>query len=294
VEEECHNRIYFLDISIERFAEGRFEYQWYTKPTASGRLLSFYSYHPFRQKLNVMTNLISRALRLSNGKHWDNIKTKLFGLFLDNGYPKNLINRQWHSQCAVIANSRRYKSLHGINILTKENTNVKKTKDGKNIVYTSVTYIKGLSESIQHIYNDNGINKIKFGYKGINKIGNMYPPVKEILPCHQKTNVVYKIKCKECEKVYIGQTKHLGNRIKQHQDDIKYKSGKTALCNHACNESHVIEFDKAQILDKEPNYKKREHLEALYIIKHNELAMNAKTDVGMKGLLYSNIVMPNR
>jgi len=46
---------------------------------------------------------------------------------------------------------------------------------------------------------------------------------KDRLNDHQVTEVVYKINCNDCDKVYIGQTKrHLVTRIKEHRNN-KYK-----------------------------------------------------------------------
>ena len=39
---------------------------WFNKPTSSGRLINFRSNHPKQQKINIIYNLVDRAIFLSN------------------------------------------------------------------------------------------------------------------------------------------------------------------------------------------------------------------------------------
>ena len=51
-----------------------------------------------------------------------------------------------------------------------------------------------------------------------------------------KTGIVYEIPCKDCEKVYIGQTKrYMKIRIREHKNNIK-----NAMKNHTSLTKHQI------------------------------------------------------
>ena len=61
---ECENEercISFLDISITRNLDCTFSTNLYSKPTDTGRHLSFFSHHPVSHKRSVVLSLIKRA-----------------------------------------------------------------------------------------------------------------------------------------------------------------------------------------------------------------------------------------
>ena len=98
-------------------------------------------------------------------------------------------------------------------------------------------------------------------------------------PCNDildMKEVIYKIPCKECEVVYLGETKQkLGTRTKEHFASCQkaflsqavYQSVKndTGLPFHFLYSGHSFDFDKVQLVQRERNWVKRKILEALYI-----------------------------
>jgi len=87
---------------------------------------------------------------------------------------------------------------------------------------------------------------------------------------------IYKIPCKECEVVYLGETKRkLGTRTKEHFASCQkaflsqavHQSVKndTGLPFHFLHSGHSFDFDKVQLVQRERNWVKRKILEALYI-----------------------------
>ena len=62
---------------------------WFNKPTSSVRLINFRSNHPEQQKINIIYNLVDRAISLSNKpfhKRNLNIATQILQ---DKNYPEN-------------------------------------------------------------------------------------------------------------------------------------------------------------------------------------------------------------
>ena len=45
---------------------------------------------------------------------------------------------------------------------------------------------------------------------------------------------MYRVNCKDCEKIYIGETKFkMGNRMKQHKKDVEFKRiNNNAIAKH--------------------------------------------------------------
>ena len=92
----------------------------------------------------------------------------------------------------------------------------------------------------------------------------------------EDVNSVYKLKCKICPAVYIGESKRpLFHRMNEHKKDIEHKRDK-AVANHCIN-NHDIDWKKISIPDREPNLHKRRISEMLYIQLEND-AINDKKD----------------
>ena len=79
--------------------------------------------------------------------------------------------------------------------------------------------------------------------------------------------MVYKIPCKNCERVYVGETgRSLGARVKEHRKEVDSITGvftraektraasicnKSAITDHVSNENHVIDWENAKVIDRE-------------------------------------------
>ena len=65
ISEVGEDEINFLDVTIS-INGNRFGFDWYRKPTFSGRFLNFNSNHPMAQKRGTILSLIDRAFLLSD------------------------------------------------------------------------------------------------------------------------------------------------------------------------------------------------------------------------------------
>ena len=68
LKKEVDGTINFLDVSIMRKQNRKLSFNWYRKPTWSGRYLNFNSNHPLRYKKSVINNVVDRAVLLSEKK----------------------------------------------------------------------------------------------------------------------------------------------------------------------------------------------------------------------------------
>ncbi|XP_034950706.1 uncharacterized protein [Chelonus insularis] len=89
IEREVDKKINFLELTLIR-SSNKIEFDWYQKPTATGRYLNYYSHHPKYQKLGIIKLLIDKAVLLCDprfrNKNLGIIRESLF----NNGYPKNM------------------------------------------------------------------------------------------------------------------------------------------------------------------------------------------------------------
>jgi len=69
---------------------------------------------------------------------------------------------------------------------------------------------------------------------------------KDVLEVLSHQDVVYKIKCNDCEATYIGQTKRqLKTRIHEHVIDINKKSGSlSVISNHRLENDHEMNWNE--------------------------------------------------
>ena len=169
LEHETNNSIAFLDILLVRSDKNIIKTDWYHKPTFSERFLNFNSQHSFKQKINIIQNLKSRALKLSHPdchrKNLINIKDYL----LKNDYPHKMVNK----------------------ILYISSTN-QQQKNSDNKKYFKIPYVNNLSEKIaRELNNDN----ICIAFKNENTTKRFFSKLKTDTPKTLESNVVYKIQC---------------------------------------------------------------------------------------------------
>lgn len=86
-------------------------------------------------------------------------------------------------------------------------------------------------------------------------VGSLFSKLKDKIPLKEKSNVVYKIDCINCEKNYIGQTKRtLKSRITSHKSDIRVKPDACALSQHVNQTGHSMDFQNAKVLTTEKKF----------------------------------------
>src|SRR5690606_37877799 len=92
---------------------------------------------------------------------------------------------------------------------------------------------------------------------------------KDPTPELNRSVVLYKIPCGECNMVYIGETRRtFGVCLKEHQADLRLgKADKSAVAQHAMERQHSPSWDNAKVLLAKQHYFKRKWREAIKIIR---------------------------
>lgn len=67
--------------------------------------------------------------------------------------------------------------------------------------YRNVSYIGGLTERINRLFNKHGFIEIKLVYKPTNKIRIFMDSMKDVIAIMQENDVVYRVNCKGCPKI---------------------------------------------------------------------------------------------
>ena len=82
----------------------------------------------------------------------------------------------------------------------------------------------------------------------------------------EKTELIYRVPCKNYSSSYVREAGRMfGLRIKEHKKEVDYftagtqtrvsrareSTHKSAITDHAVEENHVIDWDKAKVVDRE-------------------------------------------
>ena len=91
---EINSSINFLDITLIR-NNNQILTNWHQKTISSSRLLNYNSNHTKKQKINIVTNLVNRAIRLYDTCFHDANIQKIKELLLCNDYPSEYIDASY-------------------------------------------------------------------------------------------------------------------------------------------------------------------------------------------------------
>ena len=96
-----------------------------------------------------------------------------------------------------------------------------------------------------------------------------------------KHNVIYQIKCRDCDATYIDHTgRNLSQRVKEHHTaTIKGLVNNSGIAQHAWDQHHNIDWDDIQILGQESSDRRRQIREALFI---NDQKPSMNRDIGVE------------
>jgi len=131
----------------------------------------------------------------------------------------------------------------------------------------------------------------KLAFFSLHKLGRIIRAQKDNLPIGHSKNVVYRLNCKDCSAVYIGQTKRrLNTRIDEHKKEINKKTpNHSVITEHRQEFNHDFDWNNPSILDRENKYHRRLISEMVNIKMHGS-AINLQTDTELLQHSYCEIL----
>ena len=125
--------------------------------------------------------------------------------------------------------------------------------------YAVLPYIKGVTELLQRTMSK---YDIKAFTKPMKTLQHEFPSVKHRPTMEEKTNVVYKIPCKECSWSYIGKIgRSLETRKSKHLRNVQLCKKGSNVAKHPWTYDHVIDFSNSKVIDS-GSYRTRKTLES--------------------------------
>ena len=108
--------------------------------------------------------------------------------------------------------------------------------------------------------------------------------IKDAVPLDKKNDMVYKVPCQNCQAVYIGETlRLLPTRLQEHQHHTrKGQVQRSAIAEHACSLQHRFNWNGADVIDHELDWRLRKLKEALHICVEKSKGTVMNTDDGLK------------
>ena len=272
MEIESDGSLPFLDTRIIRDGS-QLQTTVYRKPTDTGRYLSFESHHPVSAQRSVVHALLSRALTIvSDDEERDREVQRVTQTLLANGYPSAFISRQLEH--VRTTNARK----------TSSSPNNKKTATAPTATIT-VPFVAGTTQAIQRVLRPLGIRVI--GRPNQWK-WSIQHALKDSTDPQDQTGSVYKIKCKDCPSVYIGETGRSA-RVRLAEHLAHAKNGRvnlSAVAEHAIMRDHRINWTEPEVIDRDDRTISRRVKEALWINKTKD-TMNKDRGLELNALWFS-------
>ena len=265
VEWEKDDFLPFLDVKVMKKDYSQ-SFSVYRKPTHCDLYIHYFSYHNSSTKHSVISSMFLRAFRICSPQHLDNEVSYIWKTFLSLKYPDWFIKKSYFK-----ARQSYFKP--------KPPPSIKKS-------FVSVPYISELN----NIVTLNRNLDVQIAFKYTSTLKSMLVKNKNVEPT---TAGVYKIPCRDCDNVYIGETgRDLDTRIKEHK--YAFRSGNTnnAIFLHASENNHVINWNNSNMLYKCRDFKKRRIVESICIDKYKNFNIcegHFKLDQVMRELVVKSL-----
>ena len=139
-----------------------------------------------------------------------------------------------------------------------------------NKTFVVTPYVQRVSEKLRRVFSSYGISICFKPHKTLHKI--LVAP-KDRTKVEDQTGVVYRIPCRGCSKVYVGETKRsVGERIKEHP--AKFANNLSAVAEHHQKTGHKPDLDNVEVLCREDKLLPRKVREAIFIKKKTSPTLN--------------------
>jgi len=206
--------------------------------------------------------MVDRAILLSDPKFQQDNLHFIINVLLNNDYPLNFI--------FDTVNTR----LKSLSIILQQTNS--KTKPENTHKWFTIPFLSSVSHKLKHLTKD---LDARISYYSLNKLNTMIKGHKNRVPNMLRTNVVYKLSCKDCSATYVGQTcRTLKTRISEHKNHIRRNTTtQSVITEHRLNFSHEFDWNNVEILDQE-RYLARRLISEMIHIKRQNNSLNLQSD----------------
>ena len=237
---EDNGSIAMLDTRITR-TDSALAFSVYRKPTHTDQYLQFDSHQPLEHKLGVIRTLTHRANTICST---DEAKQQ------ELDHIKKVLSVSGYQKWAWYFPGSKKTTPHP----STEHQSLRKG-------HVTIPYVSGVTEALSRKIRKRGIS---VHAKPINTIRSKLVAPKDKTDKMNKSGVVYKLKCSDCDEDYVGESERkLQKRVKEHH---KHTS---PFGQHLLEHKHHLDNDNISVLDREQGWFQRGVKEAIYIAALN-------------------------
>ena len=171
-----------------------------------------------------------------------------------------------------------------------------------------IPYVDDMSEAVARVYNRYGGS---LAMRPHTTIRNLLVHPKDKVNTEETAECVYRIPCKNCQKVYIGETERsLGVRTKEHRKEVEQQEGrkytrstkrqsqseqnKSTITDHVNTQNHVLNWDETTVIARESDRTTRWIREAVKIRQESQGVMNTDEGAYQLSHIYDKLLLPLR
>ena len=242
LEIENNFKLSFLDVNIHR-TNNDLKFNVYRKPTNNELYIHNYSFHEYKVKQSIFLSMYIRAFRICSPEFLQEEINHIFKCGRKLCYEDNFLEKAYKKAKYIVNNQR-----------------VKEKIRKNNEAVLVLPYHKQL-ECIKPLLRTLNISLI-FNYK--NTLSNL---LINNAPKSDINNCIYKIPCKICNQYYIGQTKNINERIKQHKYSVRTCNENNTCFKHMEIYGHQIDWENTDIILRKNDIKLRNIYESAIIQK---------------------------
>ena len=188
----------FLDVLVEK-NDHKFVTSIYRKPTFTGQYICWKSFCPIKQKTNLISTLVHRALIICLKSTLQNELSNICSILINNGYPEAVINA---------VTTKKINQFHRPMQLGPK----------KCPVYLHLPWLGNVSMRYE-MQIKTAVKRCYFAVEPciVYTTRQLLPVAKtDVLPTFHQSNIVYQFLC-HCDSRYVGHTsQRLQQRIRQH------------------------------------------------------------------------------
>ncbi|XP_055527924.1 uncharacterized protein LOC129720461 [Wyeomyia smithii] len=269
VEKEVEGKLPFLDLLITRKDNNKLKFGIYRKPTSTDRYITADSNHFGGQKQAAFHSMAHRIFNIPmEEQEFLAEKETIYKAAELNGYDKQFVDK-------ILRKHERKKHRRDATTLIPENEEIRRV---------SLPFYPTITNPLKHTLRRYGIN---IAHKSVNTLRELLVNLKDKVPQDEQAGI-YKIPCKDCDAVYIGQTRRkVKVRLKEHRRAVEMnKTSESSVATHTVSNQHEIDWDKAGLIKSINKTGLLNAWESMYIATAKQPLMN-DDDAPINSILFN-------
>lgn len=227
-EEDAKNSVNYLNMEcVRNVLDNKIEFKWWQKPESAKKILDYHSFHPMHMKINVISEFLMNALRLTSKQYWQEIITSVGDVLSNSNYPNRMIKETISGACKKLGTIEVISSIGEVDFDAIETYNLMTPPAFPQVInpqicspqqrskqtirrYLTVPHHPNLTSGIKSLVNKLGIKDLKIAKQmSMRNRSHIYANVKDKRMSSGIMNASFKIRCSYCSFVWGCKTNNL-------------------------------------------------------------------------------------